>query len=299
MGVEEVKAYMMCLQDDICKQLEDEDGSSKFQEDVWQHKSGGGGRTRVIKNGALIEKGGVNFSHVTDFNLPDAILNQKPELNGYTFQAMGVSLVIHSHNPFVPTSHANVRLFYAEKEDKEPIWWFGGGYDLTPYYPFEEDCIFWHQIAKKSCQDFDDDTYDKYKKWCDEYFFLPHRNETRGIGGLFFDYIKHWDFDKCFSFIKSVGDSYIKAYRPILEKRKSIDFTQKHKDFQLLHRGRYAEYNLIYDRGTHFGLQSGGRTESILMSLPPVVRWDYDFKPEIGSEEEKLYLHYLKPRSWV
>jgi len=299
MGVEEVKAYMMCLQDDICKQLEDEDGSSKFQEDVWQHKSGGGGRTRVIKNGALIEKGGVNFSHVTDFNLPDAILNQKPELNGYTFQAMGVSLVIHPHNPFVPTSHANVRLFYAEKEDKEPIWWFGGGYDLTPYYPFEEDCIFWHLIAKKSCQDFDDDTYDKYKKWCDEYFFLPHRNETRGVGGLFFDYIKHWDFDKCFSFIKSVGDSYIKAYRPILEKRKSIDFTQKHKDFQLLRRGRYAEFNLIYDRGTHFGLQSGGRTESILMSLPPVVRWDYDFKPEIGSEEEKLYLHYLKPRSWV
>lgn len=289
----------MGLQDNICKQLEHEDGKAKFTEDLWEHTSGGGGRTRVITNGDLIEKGGVNFSHVSNFALPEAILKQKPELVGYTFQAMGVSIVVHPHNPFVPTSHANVRLFYAEKANSKPIWWFGGGYDLTPYYPFEEDCIFWHQTARNACQDFDDDSYAKYKKWCDEYFFLPHRNETRGIGGLFFDYVNYWDFDQCFAFMQSVGNSYIAAYRPILHKRKSISFTQKHKDFQLLRRGRYAEFNLIYDRGTHFGLQSGGRTESILMSLPPVVRWDYGFKPDVGSEEEKLYLDYLRPRDWV
>lgn len=299
MHLDQVKDYLVQLQDDICKQLEQEDQKAKFQEDLWEHSCGGGGRTRVISNGGVIEKGGVNFSHVQGFKMPEAILNKKPELRGYTVQAMGVSLVIHPYNPYVPTSHANVRLFYAEKEGSDPIWWFGGGYDLTPYYPFEEDCIYWHKTAKDACEPFGDNVYAEYKKWCDEYFYLPHRNETRGIGGLFFDYVNHWDFDKCFEFIKSVGNSFIKAYRPIIQKRKNTKFTDNEKNFQLLRRGRYVEFNLIYDRGTHFGLQSNGRTESILMSLPPTTKWEYDFKPEPGSKEEILYLDYLKPREWV
>ncbi len=299
MHIKEVKEYLIQLQNDICHQLEQEDGKAKFKEDLWEHQSGGGGKTRVISNGNLIEKGGVNFSHVEGFTMPEAILAKKPELIGYTVQAMGVSLVIHPYNPFVPTSHANVRLFYAEKEGCDPIWWFGGGYDLTPYYAFEEDCIHWHQTAKSACDPFGENVYSKYKKWCDEYFYLPHRKETRGIGGLFFDYVNHWDFNKCFDFMQSVGNSYISAYRPIIQKRKNTRFTELEKDFQLLRRGRYAEFNLIYDRGTHFGLQSNGRTESILMSLPPVTKWEYDFKPKPGSKEEALYLDYLKPREWI
>ena len=299
MNIQQVRDYLIYLQNDICNQLEQEDGQAKFQEDLWEHNVNGGGITRVIKDGKVIEKGGVNFSHVNGFTMPEAILNKKPELKGYTVQAMGVSLVIHPINPFVPTSHANVRLFYATKENAKPIWWFGGGYDLTPYYPFEEDCVYWHKTAQECCQDFGENVYEKYKKWCDDYFYLPHRQETRGIGGLFYDYVNHWDFETCFKFMQSVGNSYVKAYRPIMHKRKQTPFSNQHKNFQMLRRGRYAEFNLIYDRGTHFGLQSNGRTESILMSLPPTVKWEYDFKPEPGSEEEQLYLYYLKPRKWI
>lgn len=294
-----VKAYLLALQDDICRQLEAEDGQATFMEESWERPTGGGGRTRVLSEGAVIEQGGVNFSHVFGDQLPPSATAQRPELAGRSFQAMGVSLVIHPRNPNVPTSHANVRFFIAEKAGEDPVWWFGGGFDLTPYYGFEEDCVFWHQTAKAACDPFGADVYAHYKRWCDEYFYLKHRNEARGVGGLFFDDLNEWGFARCFAFMQSVGDHYIQAYRPIVAKRKALPATETQRDFQLYRRGRYVEFNLVYDRGTLFGLQSGGRTESILMSLPPLVKWRYNWQPEAGSAEAKLYTDFLPHRDWL
>ena len=294
-----VKQYLLALQDDICSQLAEEDGQAVFEEDNWERAAGGGGRTRVLAGGKVFEQGGVNFSHVFGNQLPPSATAARPELAGRGFQAMGVSLVIHPNNPHVPTSHANVRFFIAEQEGQEPVWWFGGGFDLTPYYGFEEDCVAWHQTAKAACDPFGTDVYERYKQWCDDYFFLKHRNEPRGVGGLFFDDLNSMGFEQTFAFMRSVGDHYIKAYRPIVQKRKHLPFTEVQRDFQLYRRGRYVEFNLVYDRGTLFGLQSGGRTESILMSLPPLVKWRYDWQPAEGSEEARLYSDFLRPRDWV
>jgi coproporphyrinogen III oxidase len=294
-----VKEYLLGLQDTICRRLEAEDGCATFIEDSWEREGGGGGRTRVISDGAVFEKGGVNFSHVYGDNLPPSASKSRPELTGCSFQAMGVSLVMHPKNPYVPTSHANIRIFVAEKPGLDPVWWFGGGYDLTPYYGFEEDCKSWHQTAKKACDPFGDDVYPRYKKWCDDYFYLPHRNEPRGIGGLFFDDINEGGFDLCFKFMQSVGDSFVEAYQPIVARRKEHEYGEAQRHFQLYRRGRYVEFNLVYDRGTVFGLQSGGRTESILMSLPPLVRWEYDAKVAPGSPEEQLYEQFLIHREWI
>lgn len=297
--IEAVKTYLLGLQDNICERLAVEDGRAGFIEDTWQREGGGGGRTRVIGNGAVIEKGGVNFSHVFGDNLPPSATQSRPELAGRSFQAMGVSLVIHPENPYVPTSHANVRMFVAEKEGEEPVWWFGGGYDLTPYYGFEEDCIYWHQTARDACAPFGDDVYPRYKKWCDDYFYLPHRSEPRGVGGLFFDDLSEGGFERCFEFLQAVGDSYIEAYQPIVAKRKTLPFGERERQFQLYRRGRYVEFNLVIDRGTIFGLQSNGRTESILMSLPPLVRWEYNYQPEPGSPEAALTGQFLTARDWL
>lgn len=305
-----VKAYLLDLQDRICAALEAEDGAAKFVEDDWQREKPegplelmGGGRTRVIANGAVIEKGGVNFSHVQGVQLPASATANRPELAGRSFQAMGVSLVIHPHNPYVPTSHANVRMFVAEKEGEKPVWWFGGGFDLTPFYAFEEDVIHWHQTGKELCQPFGEDVFPKYKKWCDEYFFLKHRNENRGVGGLFFDDLNRWhgeeDFAQSFAFTQAVGDGYIDAYLPIIAKRKDTEYGERERKFQCYRRGRYVEFNLVFDRGTIFGLQTGGRTESILMSLPPIVHWDYDWQPEPNSPEASLYTDFLPHKEWV
>lgn len=294
-----VQQYLLALQDYICSQLAAEDGQARFEEDTWQRLGGGGGRTRVLSGGAVFEQGGVNFSHVFGDTLPPSATAARPELAGRSFQAMGVSLVIHPNNPFVPTSHANVRFFIAEQEGKEPVWWFGGGFDLTPYYGFEEDCVAWHQQAKVACDPFGADVYPRYKQWCDDYFFLKHRQEPRGVGGLFFDDLNEWGFEQTFAFMRSVGDRYIQAYRPIVQQRKALPFNETHRDFQLYRRGRYVEFNLVYDRGTLFGLQSGGRTESILMSLPPLVKWRYDWKPQPGTPEARLYTDFLRPRDWL
>ncbi len=294
-----VKTYLMQLQDTICAELEAEDGESRFEHDQWQRPQGGGGQSRVLADGAVFEQAGVNFSHVFGEQMPASATAHRPELAGRNFQAMGVSLVIHPHNPYVPTSHANVRFFIAEKEGEAPIWWFGGGFDLTPYYPFEDDVIHWHRVARDACLPFGEEIYPKYKKWCDDYFFLKHRNEPRGVGGLFFDDLNEWGFDKCFAFMRSVGDHYIKAYRPIVARRKGTDYGARERDFQLYRRGRYVEFNLVYDRGTLFGLQTGGRTESILMSMPPLVRWRYNWQPEPGSPEALLYDEFLKPKDWL
>ncbi len=298
-AVEAVKAYLLDLQERICAGLQAADGQAVFAEDSWTREGGGGGRTRVIGEGALIEKGGVNFSHVFGTNLPPSASAHRPELAGRSFQAMGVSLVIHPENPHVPTSHANVRFFIADKPGEEPVWWFGGGFDLTPYYGVDEDCVHWHQVARDACTPFGDDVYPRYKKWCDEYFHIKHRGEPRGVGGLFFDDLNQGSFEECFAFLRSVGDAYLKAYLPIIERRRLTPFSQEQRDFQAFRRGRYVEFNLVYDRGTLFGLQSGGRTESILMSLPPIVRWGYDWKPEPGSAEAKLTDYYLQDRDWL
>ena len=301
-----VKEYLLHLQDTICAALAKADGGAVFEDDIWEREHNpkkpgmtGGGRTRLLKDGNIIEQGGVNFSHVFGDKMPASATAHRPELAGRHFQAMGVSLVIHPKNPFVPTSHANVRFFIAEKEGEYPVWWFGGGYDLTPYYGFDEDCIAWHQTAQKACIPFGEDIYPRFKTWCDDYFYLKHRDEQRGIGGLFFDDLNEAGFHQSFDFLKSVGDSYIEAYLPIIEKRKALPYTEAQRDFQLYRRGRYVEYNLVYDRGTLFGLQSGGRTESILMSMPPLVKWKYNWQPETGSEEARLYEHFLKPKDWV
>jgi coproporphyrinogen III oxidase len=297
--INKVKDYLLTLQDSICTALEGEEPEARFIEDLWTRSEGGGGRTRILTNGQVFEQGGVNFSQVSGFSLPPSATAKRPELANRQFQAMGVSLVIHPNNPYVPTSHANVRFLIAEKENEPTIWWFGGGFDLTPYYPFEEDVIHWHQTAQSACEPFGDEIYPAYKKWCDDYFYLKHRNETRGVGGLFFDDLNEWEFERCFALMQSVGNHYIKAYLPIVQKRKATPFGDRERDFQLYRRGRYVEYNLVYDRGTLFGLQSGGRTESILMSLPPVVNWKYNWQPEPNSPEALLYERYLKPQNWL
>lgn len=298
--INQVKTYLLALQADICTQLEVLDGSASFIEDRWKKPSSqGNGLTKVLTNGKVFEQAGVNYSIVHGNDMPASATALRPELTGRRFSALGVSLVIHPRNPFVPTSHANVRFFIAEKDNEDPIWWFGGGFDLTPYYGFDEDCVAWHQSAKDACEAFSKSAYSKYKKWCDDYFYMRHRDEQRGIGGLFFDDLNKGGFDKCFAFMQSVGNSYIKAYKPIVKKRKDTKYGNNERQFQLYRRGRYVEFNLIYDRGTLFGLQTGGRTESILMSLPPLVRWEYQYKPEINTPEFKLYNHYLKPQDWV
>lgn len=294
-----VKAYLLNLQDQICQALEAEEPETRFIEDPWERAEGGGGRTRVLSNGAVFEQGGVNFSHVFGFNLPASATAKRPELANRQFEAMGVSLVIHPRNPYIPTSHANVRFLIAKKDGEPPIWWFGGGFDLTPFYPFQEDVLHWHQTARQACEPFGDEVYSRYKKWCDEYFFLKHRNETRGVGGLFFDDLNEPGFAQSFAFMQSVGNHYIPAYLPIVQKRKSTPHTERERNFQLYRRGRYVEFNLVFDRGTLFGLQSGGRTESILMSMPPVAHWQYNWQPEPGSPEAELYDTYLKPQNWL
>ena len=301
--IEAVKCFLLDLQDRICAALEEQDGGGQFLEETWQREEGGGGRSRVLEQGVVIEKGGVNFSHVMGAELPASATAARPELAGRSFQAMGVSLVIHPRNPYVPTSHANVRMFVAEKEGEEPVWWFGGGFDLTPFYAFEEDVVFWHQTAKNACEPFGADVYPKYKKWCDEYFYLKHRDENRGVGGLFFDDLNRWndelDFDQSFSFMQAIANAYIDAYCPIIAKRKETEFGERERKFQCYRRGRYVEFNLVYDRGTIFGLQSNGRTESILMSLPPVTHWDYNWSPEEGTPEARLYTDFLPHKDWV
>lgn len=289
----------MTLQDHICKHLEQADGKEVFVEESWQRPAGGGGRTRVIANGSVFEKGGVNFSHVFGHQLPPSATQHRPELAGLPFHGLGVSLVMHPNNPYVPTSHANVRCFYAERPGQSPVWWFGGGFDLTPYYGFTEDCVHWHQTAKNVCEPYGEKIYPTFKKWCDDYFYLKHRQEARGIGGLFFDDFNEWDFERCAEFVFAVGQGYLDAYLPLVEKRKAMPFGEKEKQFQLFRRGRYVEFNLVYDRGTLFGLQSGGRTESILMSLPPEVCWGYNWKPEENSEEAKLASKFLMAKDWV
>ena len=298
-NIETVKAFLLELQDKICSGLEQADGQATFVEDSWQREEGGGGRTRVITDGAIIEQGGVNYSHVFGASMPASATAHRPELAGRSFHACGVSLVIHPKNPHIPTSHANVRFFIAEKEGETPIWWFGGGFDLTPFYPQLEDVQHWHQVAKDLCDPFGDTVYDDYKKWCDEYFYLKHRDETRGVGGLFFDDLNQWGFDKSFEFMQAVGHGFLDAYLPIIEKRKATPVTPAQRDFQLYRRGRYVEFNLVWDRGTLFGLQTGGRTESILMSMPPLARWEYNYTPEAESAEAVLYSDYLKPRDWL
>ncbi|MDP3704472.1 MAG: oxygen-dependent coproporphyrinogen oxidase [Legionellaceae bacterium] len=298
-AVDLIKVYLLQLQQSICDSLETLDGSGRFIDDVWTRAEGGGGITRIMRDGGLFEKAGVNFSHVTGERLPPSASASRPELAGCHFTALGVSLVLHLNNPHVPTAHANVRFFMAEKENSAPIWWFGGGFDLTPYYGYEEDCRHWHQTAKDACQPFGDDIYPRFKAWCDRYFYLKHRNEARGIGGLFFDDFHEQSFEHSFALMQSIGNHFVKAYVPIALRRKLQPFTEQEKAFQLYRRGRYVEYNLVYDRGTLFGLQSNGRTESILMSLPPEVRWEYNWQPEEGSPEARLYTHFLPIRDWL
>jgi coproporphyrinogen III oxidase len=295
----QVKEYLQALQSRIVAELEQLDGEARFRRDAWDRPGGGGGLSCVLGDGGVFEQAGVGFSHVFGDKMPPSASKNRPDLSGSGFQAVGVSLVIHPRNPYVPTTHANFRFFSAGHDDEDPVWWFGGGFDLTPYYAFEEDVIHWHQAAKAACDPFGDDLYARYKKCCDEYFFLKHRNETRGVGGLFFDDVNEPGFEKCFEFLQAVGDSFLPAYRPIVRKRKHHPYGEQQREFQLYRRGRYVEFNLIYDRGTIFGLQSGGRTESILMSLPPRVRWEYDWRPEAGSAEEKLYTDFLRPRDWL
>ena len=297
--VNDVKAFLLDLQDRICAALEQADGGARFVEDAWQRPGGGGGRSRVLAKGALFEQAGVNFSHVYGDTLPASATAHRPELAGRGFQAMGVSLVIHPENPHIPTSHANVRFFIAEKDGEAPVWWFGGGFDLTPFYPVEADAVHWHRVARDLCLPFGEQVYPDYKRWCDEYFFLKHRNEARGIGGLFFDDLNAWGFDSCFRFMQAVGNGFTDAYLPIVERRRYDSWGQRERQFQLYRRGRYVEFNLVWDRGTLFGLQSGGRTESILMSMPPLARWEYDYQPEPGSPEAALSESFLTPRDWL
>ncbi len=295
-----VRAYLLALQNSICLGIAGLENQAEFITDEWQRENNaGGGISRVLSNGQIFEQAGINFSHVYGNELPASATAHRPELAGRDFQAMGVSLVIHPNNPHVPTSHANIRFFIANKEGADPVWWFGGGFDLTPYYGYDEDCVHWHTTARDACERFGDDIYPRYKKWCDDYFYIKHRNEQRGIGGLFFDDLNEGGFEQCFGFMQSVGNHYLKAYLPIVERRKDTPYSQAEKDFQLYRRGRYVEFNLVYDRGTLFGLQTGGRTESILMSLPPVVHFRYNWNPEPGTPEAKLYEKYLKPRDWL
>ncbi|MDX9766686.1 MAG: oxygen-dependent coproporphyrinogen oxidase [Ectothiorhodospiraceae bacterium] len=298
-GIAPVIHYLTALQDRICTAIAMADGSGSFSEDAWQREGGGGGRTRVLRGGAVFESAGINFSHVMGDRLPPSATAHRPELAGRGFQAAGVSLVIHPRNPYVPTTHMNVRSFFAEREGEAPVWWFGGGFDLTPYYGFDEDCVHWHRTARAACEPFGAELHPRFKQWCDEYFFLRHRNEPRGVGGLFFDDFNEGGFEQAFGFMRSVGDHFLPGYLPIVERRRGLPYGEREREFQLYRRGRYVEFNLVYDRGTLFGLQTGGRTESILMSLPPLVAWRYDWHPPQGSEEERLYTRYLKPRDWL
>ncbi|MCH4565088.1 oxygen-dependent coproporphyrinogen oxidase [Halomonas sp. EGI 63088] len=297
--LDDVKRYLLDLQDRLCAGLAAEDGGPGFREDAWVREEGGGGRSRVLEHGALFEKGGVNFSHVFGERLPPSATAARPELAGRSFHAVGVSWVLHPENPHVPTSHGNVRFFIAEKAGEAPVWWFGGGFDLTPFYPVLEDVVHWHRVARDACAPFGDDVYPRYKAWCDDYFTLKHRDETRGVGGLFFDDLNAWGFEKCFAFQRAVGDAFLEAYLPIVRRRRDTPWGERERDFQLYRRGRYVEFNLVWDRGTLFGLQSGGRTEAILMSMPPLARWEYDWHPEPGSPEALLYRDYLHPRDWL
>lgn len=294
-----VEHYLKTLQATICDRLAAVDGGEGFSEERWTRPEGGGGITRVLAEGAVIEKGGVNFSQVEGKNMPVSATQHRPELAGRSFKAMGVSLVIHPRNPYAPTSHANVRCFVAEKPGEPAVWWMGGGFDLTPYYGNDDDACHWHQVAASACEPFGESVYPRFKTWCDEYFYLPHREETRGVGGLFFDDLNEWGFEQTFAFLRSVGDAYLDAYVPILERRMHQPYGERERQWQLYRRGRYVEFNLVYDRGTLFGLQSNGRTEAILMSLPPLVRWEYGYQPEADSAEQRLLQHYLQPRDWL
>lgn len=297
--VQRVRRFLLDLQASICAGLEaEEEGSARFGHDEWTRADGGGGNTRVLADGATFEKAGVAFSHVTGAKMPPSATAHRPELAGASWEALGVSLVIHPRNPFVPTSHANVRMFVAHAP-QGPVWWFGGGFDLTPYYAFEEDVVHWHRTAKEALEPFGAHLHPRFKAWCDEYFFLKHRNEQRGVGGVFFDDFSEGGFENAFGVQRAVGEAYLKAYRPLVARRKATPYGERERTFQEYRRGRYAEFNLVLDRGTHFGLHSGGRTESILMSLPPIVRWGYDWKPEPGSREAELTEKFLVPRAWV
>jgi len=293
-----VKQYLVDLHDRITDALEALD-TAKFRRDPWQRPEGGGGESRILSEGSVFERAGVSFSLVLGATMPASATQQRPEVAGAPFEAMGISLVFHPRNPYAPTTHANVRFLIATPRDAAPVWWFGGGFDLTPYYPFDEDVLHWHRSARAACLPFGAGIYEKYKDWCDRYFFLPHRNETRGVGGLFFDDLNDGGFDRCFGLLQSIGDHFLPAYLPIIERRKDHKYGGRERDFQLYRRGRYVEFNLVYDRGTLFGLQSRGRTESILMSLPPLVRWDYDWHPPAGSSEARLYTDFLRPRNYL
>ncbi len=303
MNIQAIKSYLLTLQQQICDALADVDGKAFLTDDWSREKSAAGisgtGITRVLENGNVIERGGVNFSHVFGDHLPQAATAKRQELAGRHFQALGLSLVIHPRNPMAPTTHMNIRFFVAEKEGCEPVWWFGGGFDLTPYYGFDEDCIAWHQTAKAACDPFGKAIYPEFKQWCDDYFFLKHRNEPRGIGGIFFDDLNRWDFSTCFAFMQSVGNHFLKAYLPILTSRKELSYTEAQREFQLFRRSRYVEFNLLQDRGTIFGIQSQGRTESILVSMPPLAAWHYNYYPKPDSAENKLYNHFLIPQDWA
>ena len=292
-----VDAWLREYQDRVCAAFETGDGRARFREDLWRRAEGGGGRTRVLRDGAVFEQAGVGYSQVEGDRLPPSATAHRPELAGRRWTASGVSLVVHPLNPHAPTSHLNLRLFVA-RGDGPPIWWFGGGFDLTPFYPVESDVIEWHRIARDACAPFGADVYAEFKAHCDKYFYLPHRAETRGVGGLFFDDLNRWEFDRCFEFLRAVGEAYLAAYFPLVARTHSTAYGERERSFQLYRRGRYVEFNLVYDRGTLFGLQSGGRTESILMSLPPLVRFEYGFTPEPGSREARL-AEFLKPREWL
>ena len=297
--IEQVGDYLRGLQSEIVQALESVDGKATFRSDRWDRPGGGGGYSRVLVDGGVFEQAGVGFSHVFGEKMPPSATKSRPELEGKSFQALGVSLVLHPRNPYAPTTHANFRFFATDGGDGEPVWWFGGGFDLTPYYPFHDDVIHWHTSAKNACDPFGKDIYARYKKCCDDYFYLKHREETRGVGGLFFDDLNEQGFERSFEFLTAVGNQFLPAYLPIINRRKDIGYGAREREFQLYRRGRYVEFNLIYDRGTLFGLQSGGRTESILMSLPPRVRWEYDWHPEPGSPEAELYERYLQPADWL
>jgi coproporphyrinogen III oxidase len=296
-----VHGYLLELQERICAALEEVDGRQRFGEDLWEREEGGGGRSRVLRDGAVFEQAGVGFSRVHGSGLPAAATAQRPDLAGRGFEATGVSVVLHPRNPYVPTAHMNVRYFAAEKSwsGDAPVWWFGGGFDLTPVYPFEEDARSWHRQASQVCEPFGPEVYPRFKRWCDDYFYLRHRGETRGVGGLFFDDLAEWGFGRCFEFLRRLGDAFLPAYLQIVGRRRLTPFGERERQFQLYRRGRYVEFNLLYDRGTLFGLQSGGRTESILMSLPPLVRWQYGWRAEPGSPEELLEREFLHPRDWL
>ncbi len=296
--IERIGGFLAALQDRICERLEAADGLAKFREDAWQRAEGGGGRTRLLTGGNVFEQAGIGYSRVSGNRLPPSATAHRPEIAGRAWTALGVSLVFHPINPHVPTTHMNVRYFQSSSADGRSVWWFGGGFDLTPFYPYDEDIGAWHRVARDVCEPFGAELYPRYKHWCDDYFFLKHRNETRGVGGLFFDDVSEGGFERCFSFMQAVADGFLAAYLPIVERRKDVPHTAEQREFQLYRRGRYVEFNLVYDRGTLFGLQSGGRTESILMSLPPRVRFEYGYTPVPGSAEARL-AEYLVPREWI